>query len=200
MNLRHRVLALFVGLSAAAHAADVTFNYNFTVSSIHELGGSVPLGIAPFSGSFGGTFTPIPGFGTNASTLTSFNLTINGFTYTPALVGLEVLGGHAVGGGYEADFSLGGLLNGPGSLVSGTNDFFFSIHDYPNGTGISDFTYSSFPNRTTYVGSLTFARISSVPDFGSALSLLAIGFLTLAAVARAKPVGRGKRPGTAEAD
>jgi len=183
-----RSLRFFAPLLIAFHAsgADVTFNYSFTVSDIRDYVTHAPLPIAPFSGSFGGTFTPIVGTGINSSTLTSFNLVIEGYTYNLGNTGLRVSNGHALpAGNYEAFFSFGGLVGGLDGMIVGTDDFSFALFDSPISSGVADVEFKrSVSPSTIYAGKLTFVRLSSVPDAGTSLTLLTGGLLLLLAARR----------------
>src|SRR5687768_11554325 len=112
--MKHKVFSVFplvLALAVAASAADVPFNYNFTATFST---GPVPT----ISGSIGGVFTPIIGSGTNASSLSSINLTILGVTYTVANAGVAVTNGHALAGtDFQASFLTGGTAGGVGTLA-----------------------------------------------------------------------------------
>jgi hypothetical protein len=160
---------LLVLVASIAPASAVNFDYTFIVTP----GG--PAGT--ITGSFSGSFTPGPGI--DASSLSTVNLTINGFTYTTANSLLEVTNGTAAGFGF---FKLGGQLNGINTLVNGTNDFMVLVEDWAGGVRSVTFGYTtvgsnSFFNTPNFVAFRT-------PDTGFAGLLLGTTIFALIAVRR----------------
>jgi hypothetical protein len=153
-----RTLLTFIALIATvAPASAVNFDFTFIVTP----GG--PAGTVV--GSFSGSYTPGPGL--DVSTLSSVNLTINGFTYSTGNTLLEVTNGTDAGLGF---FKLGGALSGINALSSGTNDFMVYVENRATGVRPITFAYTtagsnSFFNTPNFIAFRT-------PDGGSAGLLL----------------------------
>jgi hypothetical protein len=179
MKLKRLFLPLLFSLSAVvASAIEVPFSYTFTASGFTDEVTGLPGPISTISGSVSGSFTP--GLFFTTVTLSSINLSIDGFNYTLANTGGTVEEGLLLpGGGHSGSFLIGGLVSGTHGISQGTDDFWVSIDDHlGNGFGHgSGMAYSTASDAAIFhTFDLRFSSLpSGVPDSGSSVALLACG-------------------------
>jgi hypothetical protein len=184
MRLKQLCVALISAVSLSASAAEITFNYSFTATFLNgpQSGGPFAGPLDSLSGSFGGSFTPLTGGGTNVSVLSYINLDINGYKFTTANTSLEVHNGRIVSGGdYAGTFGLYGSLGGT-TQVNGAYDFFLAFFD-PAIAGPA-FSYTAAGYTNSFPSVPTVMRVSPVPDSVWPLPLLSISVLGLVMISR----------------